>query len=170
MTPTTENKCGTCNLCCKIPSVAVLKKPAQKWCQHCEIGKGCKIYDERPETCSKFKCYWLLAQEQPNPMPLKYRPDKTKVIISPTTSSNTVAVMCDKGYKDAWDKPPMIDILEQILAQGYNICVGWDEGEDKILLNYIGPGVIGRTPIKMTPPDENGMQWYHGPKGHLLTE
>src|SRR5436305_14221849 len=42
--------CGDCTLCCKLLSITELEKPIGKWCPHCEIGKGCKIYDCRPQS------------------------------------------------------------------------------------------------------------------------
>ncbi len=51
--------CGDCNLCCKIPGVAAVGKKNLTWCPHCDIGKGCRIYDTRPEECRDFRCLWL---------------------------------------------------------------------------------------------------------------
>jgi len=36
-----------------------LDKPAGKWCDHCAIGSGCKIYEERPQDCRDFHCGYL---------------------------------------------------------------------------------------------------------------
>jgi hypothetical protein len=52
--------CEGCTTCCKLLSIDELKKPAQTWCQHCEIGVGCKIYSERPDDCRTFYCGWVL--------------------------------------------------------------------------------------------------------------
>jgi len=52
-------ECGDCNMCCKLPSVKNLKKDYE-WCKHCEIGVGCKIYEERPKQCKDFYCLWKM--------------------------------------------------------------------------------------------------------------
>ena len=163
-----ENKCGGCTMCCKLPAVVEVQKPAMKWCKHCEIGKGCGIYETRPLTCSTFKCYWLVTQEGNNTMPLRLRPDKTKAVISPTTSGNTVAVLVDRNMKDIWHKGEIYEVIKQMVDQGLRVVVGWDDGEDKIMLHKVGPQVIGETKIKMTKPDENGMQWFFNKDNNVL--
>jgi hypothetical protein len=50
--------CGTCTLCCKIYAIRELNKPAGRWCVHAERDRGCKIYNERPDTCRGFYCMW----------------------------------------------------------------------------------------------------------------
>lgn len=32
------------------------------WCKHCEIGHGCKIYNNKPKGCNDFRCRWLLGE------------------------------------------------------------------------------------------------------------
>lgn len=71
----TDRICGTCTACCKALEVVELGKPVGKWCQHCSIGKGCKIYSEKPSACSEFRCEWLKGFGGSQD-----RPDRTKVI------------------------------------------------------------------------------------------
>lgn len=53
-------KCDDCNLCCKLPSINNGKfKKDYEWCSNCEIGIGCKIYNDRPQVCKDFSCLWL---------------------------------------------------------------------------------------------------------------
>src|ERR1700732_671054 len=56
-----DKKCGPCNLCCKTMGVVELSKPANQWCDLCVKGKGCTIYDHRPQSCVDFACVWLQA-------------------------------------------------------------------------------------------------------------
>lgn len=71
-----ERVCGNCTACCKTHAVHEIKKPEGEWCNNCLIGKGCKIYFNKPEGCNDFKCDWLKGFGEEND-----RPDKTKVII-----------------------------------------------------------------------------------------
>ena len=66
-----ERECGDCNLCCKLVPVPALKKEANEWCKHCEIGVGCKIYKDRPLDCRAFSCLWALSVT-----PEEYKPNK----------------------------------------------------------------------------------------------
>jgi hypothetical protein len=56
----TERRCGSCSLCCRLPSIAALEKPIDTWCMHCRPGNGgCSIYADRPPACRMFNCGWL---------------------------------------------------------------------------------------------------------------
>jgi hypothetical protein len=58
-----ERVCGGCTACCLTHAVFAIKKPAGKWCEHCEPGVGCRIYPDRPEGCREgFKCEWLKGE------------------------------------------------------------------------------------------------------------
>lgn len=71
-----ENReCGGCTTCCKTHHILSLDKPEREWCQHCDIGKGCRIYDTRPEECRVFKCGWLVGFGSEDE-----RPDKGKCV------------------------------------------------------------------------------------------
>ena len=66
-----ERACGDCNLCCKLVPVPALKKEANEWCKHCDIGVGCKIYKDRPLDCKAFSCVWAVGM-----IPEEYKPNK----------------------------------------------------------------------------------------------
>jgi hypothetical protein len=78
----TESLCGNCSVCCKIPSIPEINKPSNTWCHHYAKGVGCSIYQDRPQVCRDFKCYWLqgvlagYSKNQTGP-----RPDKSKVFV-----------------------------------------------------------------------------------------
>ena len=54
------NKCGDCNMCCKLPEIPSVKKKSFKWCDNCNIGKSCNIYNNRPKECKEFYCAFIL--------------------------------------------------------------------------------------------------------------
>lgn len=60
--------CGDCNLCCKLPHIpktyfkdTTFEKKGFEWCKHCKIGKGCKVYEDRPKTCKTFECFYKVG-------------------------------------------------------------------------------------------------------------
>ena len=59
----TVNECGTCNLCCKLPAIndKGFEKNDYEWCKHCDIGKGCKVYKKRPDSCQGFMCLYSIG-------------------------------------------------------------------------------------------------------------
>lgn len=75
--PPPSRKCGNCSACCTVVGVAELEKPANVRCEH--LGKGkhaCKIYDERPESCAGYQCYWTHGMAS-----WQERPDKVGLIV-----------------------------------------------------------------------------------------
>lgn len=69
-------ECESCTECCKLLSIDEIAKRAGVWCEHCEIGVGCKIYPERPRTCVDFRC----AYHQMDNCASCLRPDKCHVV------------------------------------------------------------------------------------------
>ena len=51
--------CGPCNICCTLPSISELSKPAHTPCDRLAPAGGCGSYSERPQTCQKYACLWL---------------------------------------------------------------------------------------------------------------
>lgn len=154
------NHCGDCTMCCKLLCVPEIKKMPSKWCPHCHIGKGCRVYETRPTSCREFECLWLLSQRQAGAeMPMALRPDHCKFVIAPITNENYITVQVDPGYRDAWKHPVALAILE-CMARRFRIVIGWGPGRDKVLLRYdAARDVVLRQEIQISEPDENGMQW-----------
>jgi hypothetical protein len=106
--------CGTCTLCCKLFDVPDVPKPAGKWCQHCQPGKGCKIYDTRPDTCRKFLCGWLVS---PGFGP-EWKPERCKLIMQLLVVDDVfwVNAYVDEAYPAAWQRADIYKRLKQIAA------------------------------------------------------
>ena len=71
-----DRVCGGCTACCKTHAVWDIAKPEREWCRHCDIGRGCLIYDTRPNQCVDFACQWLIGFGEDSD-----RPDKSKVVL-----------------------------------------------------------------------------------------
>lgn len=71
-----KRSCGECTACCKTHFVEEIKKIRGDWCKHCDIGKGCRIYQNRPESCSNYSCDWLHNPK----IEERFRPDKIKIV------------------------------------------------------------------------------------------
>lgn len=74
-----ERTCGGCTMCCRVMAIdaddGTELSANDAWCRHCDRGKGCTIYAERPKVCKAFRCGWLegdFADED--------RPDRSKII------------------------------------------------------------------------------------------
>lgn len=72
--------CGGCTACCKTHQIEELQKPANQWCAHCVVGKGCGVYEERPPSCRDYACVWI---NFPDALPEDdQRPDRLGVVFS----------------------------------------------------------------------------------------
>ncbi len=154
--------CGGCTMCCKLMGISDLDppKPVNQWCRHCKPGQGCTIYESRPTTCREFECLWLLSQEPGRPqMDLAMRPDKSKVVIAPTTNPNVMAAFVDPAFPRAWDEGDMRKVLRRLALQDVRIVISHGISREKIVLERQGHQLRTRK-ITMSEPDETGMQWY----------
>jgi hypothetical protein len=86
--------CGDCNLCCKIPGVAALGKKNLTWCAHCDIGKGCRIYETRPDECRSFRCLWLDDEG----LPPEFDPRRARFIAY--FKDKCLVIDCDAGARN----------------------------------------------------------------------
>ena len=163
MTQNGENKCGGCTMCCKLLGIEELSKPPSKWCSHCEIGKGCKVYEERPKSCVEFSCLWLNGfSDKP-----ELRPDGLKVVFVTTPQANIIYALCDPGMPTAWESDACMAFITGLTNMGFSVVLGWGDGERKLLFSRGGPNVVAKKEITMSKPDSNGVQWYM-PEGSVL--
>jgi len=151
------NHCGTCTACCRIFDIPELSKPAGTWCQHCDLGKGCKVYDNRPEVCVDFQCLWLLSQgreDQREQLPQGLRPDRCKVVFSPSTNDMIMAATTLPGAPLAWQKPAVLAIIKLMTDQGMGVVCGAPRSTARTMIDK-----DGMREVRMTEPDEDGMQY-----------
>jgi hypothetical protein len=158
-------------MCCKLLGIGDtfrgerFHKPAHTWCPHCAVGKGCKVYDERPKPCKEFECLWLTGVLRGENLPPELRPDRCHVIFAPTTDETDIAVHVDFHRPDAWKSKIVKSWIEGIALAGFRLTVSSDNATEKIVI-YADPKEMGRkrrvhvTRRRFTPPDANGMQFH----------
>jgi hypothetical protein len=151
--------CGTCTACCKAFAIAELSKPAGDWCRHCSIGVGCKIYDARPPACIDFKCLWLQSQDTIAPLDEELRPDRCKVLISPTTNERVISAITATGMPDAWRHGPVNDLIGVMVNGGLAVVTGPANATRKTIVRKDQFGKVVELSVNMTKPDKDGMQW-----------
>jgi hypothetical protein len=133
-------ECSACTVCCKIVPIHTneLKKTANVLCQHCDEGRGCRVYQARPEVCRGFYCEWRL-----NPhIPGTWRPDKSGIFMERVAREHIEGI--PKGYADDYAISFMLLRPEAV--------------ERAALIETIAEYVIRRVAIFLTIP---------GPAGYL---
>lgn len=113
-----SRECGACSMCCKLPSIAALNKPADRWCKHCVPGLfGCTIYADRPEACVEFQCEWLRHEDLPD----VWYPANSKMVLNVGPSQGQfrfMNVMVDPGSPNRWRESPYHALLRHMALVG----------------------------------------------------
>lgn len=77
--------------------IAELDKPQNTRCPN-QCASGCAIYAERPESCRRWSCLWLLAEGQTEPVFRNMaRPDRVGVILNADATGHLFAVEVAPG-------------------------------------------------------------------------
>ena len=99
-----ERHCDGCTLCCKVMAIVELEKPGGQWCPHCDAGKGCKIYVERPPSCRQFNCGYLMNKN----LGPEWKPSEAKFVISDDAGGSRISIHADTQRPDAWRREPFL--------------------------------------------------------------
>ncbi|PYE98160.1 hypothetical protein C8J35_104136 [Rhizobium sp. PP-F2F-G38] len=107
----TARHCRTCTLCCRLPDIDALDKPANAWCRHCVAERGCTIYAERPALCRDFLCAWMTKPD----LEPEWDPLVAHMMVYEQGPQTTVLV--DPDYPTIWQQAPYKGLLERWAAQ-----------------------------------------------------
>jgi len=100
-------------MCCKLLDIEALAKPRLTWCTHCEVGKGCGIYSQRPAECAEFYCAWLVNPKLGD----EWKPANSRMVIAFEATARRVVILVDPTRGDAWKKPPYYPQIKYMAAQ-----------------------------------------------------
>jgi hypothetical protein len=135
--------CEGCTMCCKLLRIEALDKPRLQWCTHCDIGSGCKIYEERPSECRVFNCGYLTQAQFGE----HWKPVKSKMVVALATNGKRLTIFVDPDRPDAWRKEPYYSEIkgwarsaaknqgQVFVSQGWDMIVVTPDGET----NFLGP-------------------------------
>ena len=125
-------ECGDCNMCCKLPSVKNLKKDYE-WCKHCEIGVGCKIYEERPKQCKDFYCLWKV-----NLLSENLKPNKVGFFVmmenEHSATEKVLTVYCETHKVDSIPKYLKNERITDNSNVPYHYCIRYNDNDNDLVL------------------------------------
>ena len=100
--------CNGCTMCCKLLGIKEFNKPQMVWCQHCDVGVGCKIYDSRPAECSGFYCDYLMQPE----LDERWYPKQSKMVVVYAQIKAWANNLCpQRGQVVVWEGNNAVAIL-----------------------------------------------------------
>jgi len=106
--------------------IHALKKDPGSWCAHCDIGKGCKIYDARPDGCRIFQCGYLTLPE----LDERFRPSTCHFVVAVKPEAHRIEIHVDQQRPDAWRKQPYYSWIKQTSRQAMT--------RNMVVIVYIG--------------------------------
>jgi hypothetical protein len=109
--PALVRECGTCSACCTLLEVTDAGTKAGEWCNHCDPGKGCMIYDSRPQMCRSFSCAWLQGH-----LDDAWFPETAGIVVH--FSQDAVNVQVDSRYPERWREEPYFSKLSEWSLNG----------------------------------------------------
>lgn len=141
----TERQCGSCTMCCKLLDVKGLTE-RNSWCKQCDIGKGCKKYEELETfspACNSFQCVWKMA----GAMPEELRPDKSRCIVTPPAHGDDqytdLLIHVPPDRPDAWNKGEFGRWLKAACGEGLGAIIS--VGDERIAVGRSSLAVVEAT-------------------------
>ena len=133
--------CAGCTLCCKIMAVPEYNKPRNQWCGKCDIGRGCKIYADRPQSCRDFRCIYLLDASFAE----HWKPSRSHMVLT-RYQAKRLCVQVDPDYPNAWRQEPFYSDLKawSRLAAHYGTIVAVYVGDDLTIVLPDRDEALGR--------------------------
>ena len=104
--------CGSCTLCCKLLAIPELGKARNEWCTHCDVGSGCRIYEDRPAPCREFYCGYLTWSTAGD----HWFPARSKMVIAAECDGERVVIHVDPARPNAWRQQPYYADLKRWAA------------------------------------------------------
>lgn len=112
-------------MCCKVLAIPEFESPRDAWCPQCAVGKGCGIYDVRPERCRIFNCGYLVWDRVAE----HWFPAKSRIVIS-SENGNRLGFYVDASQPGRWREQPYYNDIKAMAASALNdgyqvlVCVG----------------------------------------------
>lgn len=109
--------CADCTLCCKLLGVDAIAKPRHVLCEHCDAGKGCRIYAARPDECAVFNCSYLLNEK----LGAHWKPVASGIVVTFEPASNRTMIYVDEAHTHAWRREPYFSEIKQWAVEAIRI-------------------------------------------------
>jgi hypothetical protein len=114
--------------------VPELSKSHHIWCENCNRNNGCKIYEERPSSCQRFKCIWYSYDLDEN-----LRPDHCGVVFEELKGYNIYIASVNPECPEAWQEKGVMDFILQCLSKGIAIVIGTKNSSGRLRRHILVP-------------------------------
>jgi hypothetical protein len=116
-----ERQCGTCTKCCdgSLIDLDTFGHSVNKLnpCHFLNIGVGCGIYKNRPQSpCIDYKCMWLMDE-----VPEWMKPSEANVIVDKTSIEEIEYLCVTPTTYDNSLSEEVIDWIFEMVEKGHNV-------------------------------------------------
>ncbi len=105
-----SRQCGLCTACCTVMQVSDIQKPAGQRCRH--AGKGCGIYDDRPQSCRGFTCLWLA--DVASVLSAEHRPDLIGLVLTDDSAAQRQTIAAREVFPGAAGTPAALEVIRYL--------------------------------------------------------
>ena len=133
--------CGECIVCCVYPRITELNKPRLTHCKNLNLLEpiqkdqvqysssinNCKVYGNRPLTCSGYSCFWLLGYGDEDD-----RPDKSGILVDKINSIEN-AIECRQVWPDSANTFEGKETIKRMAKLSGEAAIVIDFYEEKII-------------------------------------
>jgi hypothetical protein len=89
------------------------------YCEKCDPGVGCSIWEKRPDVCRNTNCVWVVEEQIPN----TFRPDKVGVMFERPSKCNVYIGHVDPDRVDVWHSPHLAVFVDKINQAGFSVVL-----------------------------------------------
>jgi hypothetical protein len=146
-----------------------LDKPAGPWCAHVCPGRGCGVYETRPQSCRDFLCGWMTHPS----LDERWRPDRAGFLLQ-AVSPEVMMVRVEPSKPDAWKRAPyyaqlkdwariataaggmvLVQVRDKttVLLPHADVPVGDVLPSDQVSVRFETRGVLRRAVVEVTHTD-----------------
>ena len=103
-----------------------------EWCENCDKGNGCSVYDTRPDECKNFDCLWKKQK-----LPEYLRPDNCGIMFELLYEKPVYVGFVVPEKDDTWQTDDMMLLVSKINEVGDSVVIRTPEGK---LIFSLGEG------------------------------
>jgi hypothetical protein len=131
-------ECGECTWCCFFCDIPEYDSPVNQYCRNCDVGHGCKIYEDRKGVCKDFECFWKLEALIPDYL----RPDKCGVMFEVPNNCKTFVGYVDPNNYERWKEQRVQILIQKIIDINHPVVIFQGIGKDNIVFTIPGMNMI----------------------------
>lgn len=118
--------CSGCTLCCEMPRIVEISKPAFEKCKHvCAAGCAIHASEERALACKTFRCRYIKAHEASEAAEIAIipHPREAAAYFFEVPGENRIVLMVSRDDPNRWKGTALAQFLLHRIDAGYTVRI-----------------------------------------------